>query len=407
MILSLRVRQASLSFKSVLAMALLMPLAARWKEPRARFSQVGFTPFSSPDCRTKSYHSYKLTNIFRSLLRNIKMTKTGPSKSMKRCETDLWELVDAFVDLDHSLGEDAAVPAHIQAEQVVVDQSQSHLTRELCRHRRHFTGVMVGFVIEVILAVQVGAVVSVGLSLWTQNTRESANQKKWSGWGHHVHLKVLLHLLPYLILLNRRVVAMLTLSVNIGYLFCNKTHVGGDEVERDGGNPREGQEGIGRVVHWHWPQSGYKEMMISNKVWQIHLSTAKRWLIQGNFYMAEYQTSSCHNVNVEPNPIKILWPWKLVIYLRIGLPVTFSHHIVHGARTKRTLHLCGRGKVNANTAGLCRTGSALGALLLRCYLFHRALEEAVEQWTCWGHKAPTTWRGDKLSQLIVTEKHLR
>lgn len=87
-------------------------------------------------------------------------------------KTDLRELADAFVDLAHSLGEDAAVLTHVQFEQVVVDQSQSHLPGELGRHRRQFTSLMVGFVVEVILVVQDGAVVSVGLSLMKRNTRK-------------------------------------------------------------------------------------------------------------------------------------------------------------------------------------------------------------------------------------------
>lgn len=54
----------------------------------------------------------------------------------------------------------------------------------------------------------------------------------------------------------------------------------------------------------------------------------------------------------------------------------------------RGLFTCAAGeiKVNINTAGLCRTQHQVGC----CYLFHRALEEAVEQRTCRGHKAPTT-----------------
>lgn len=79
--------------------------------------------------------------------------------------TDLSKLADAFVDPAHNRVEDFAVSNHVQSEQVVVGQSQSHLASELGRHRRHFTGFMAGLVVEVILAVQAGAVVSVGLSL--------------------------------------------------------------------------------------------------------------------------------------------------------------------------------------------------------------------------------------------------
>ncbi len=50
------------------------------------------------------------------------------------------------------------------------------------------------------------------------------------------------------------------LSVNVSCLFCFKTHIGGDEVERDGGDSREGQEGIGRVVHGHRPKSKHITM---------------------------------------------------------------------------------------------------------------------------------------------------
>lgn len=39
------------------------------------------------------------------------------------------------------------------------------------------------------------------------------------------------------------------------------------------------------------------------------------------------------------------WLHILFIYLRIGLPFAFSHHIVNRARTKRTLHLHGRDKL--------------------------------------------------------------
>lgn len=53
------------------------------------------------------------------------------------------------------------------------------------------------------------------------------------------------------------------LSVNVGCLFCTNTHFGRDEVERDGGNPREGQEGIGRVVHRHWPHSAHMVKLLN------------------------------------------------------------------------------------------------------------------------------------------------
>lgn len=87
------------------------------------------------------------------------------NESIKRQETDLFELADSSVDPPHGTGDDAAVTTHVQVEQAVVDQSQSHLSGELRRHGRHLTGVMVGLVVEVIHAVQVGAVVSVSLNL--------------------------------------------------------------------------------------------------------------------------------------------------------------------------------------------------------------------------------------------------
>lgn len=75
-----------------------------------------------------------------------------------------------MVSTRHGLSEVAAVLAHIQVENVVVDESQSHLASELCRQRCDLTGAMVSLVIEVIFAVQFGAVVSVGLGLLFRNT---------------------------------------------------------------------------------------------------------------------------------------------------------------------------------------------------------------------------------------------
>lgn len=46
-----------------------------------------------------------------------------------------------------------------------MDEPQSHLAGELGRQRRHLTGAVVGLVSQVVHAVQVGAVVLVGLSL--------------------------------------------------------------------------------------------------------------------------------------------------------------------------------------------------------------------------------------------------
>lgn len=46
MILSLRMRHASWSVRSVLPMAVLMPDVALWKLPLAWFSQVGLTFFN-------------------------------------------------------------------------------------------------------------------------------------------------------------------------------------------------------------------------------------------------------------------------------------------------------------------------------------------------------------------------
>lgn len=41
-------------------------------------------------------------------------------------------------------------------------------------------------------------------------------------------------------------------------------------MERDGGNPRDGQEGIGRVVNGHWPHSAHMvrslNMIINNSL---------------------------------------------------------------------------------------------------------------------------------------------
>lgn len=95
----------------------------------------------------------------------MNLEKKKSNESIKRHETDLSELADSSVDQPHGIGDDAAVTTHVQVEQTVVDQSQSHLASELRRHRRHLTGVMVGLVVEVIHAVQVGAVVSVSLNL--------------------------------------------------------------------------------------------------------------------------------------------------------------------------------------------------------------------------------------------------
>lgn len=78
------------------------------------------------------------------------MVHVKNSEKKRLEEADLYELVDAFVDCGHRLADKAAVPAHIQLEQVVVDQSHCHVSSELRRCRRHFTGVMVGLVIEVI-----------------------------------------------------------------------------------------------------------------------------------------------------------------------------------------------------------------------------------------------------------------
>lgn len=70
----------------------------------------------------------------------------------------------------HRLGDDAAVAAHVQPQQVVVDQSQRHLSGELGSQHRHIRSVVVGLVVEVVHVVHVGAVVRVGHGLGTNGT---------------------------------------------------------------------------------------------------------------------------------------------------------------------------------------------------------------------------------------------
>lgn len=81
------------------------------------------------------------------------------------CGTDQGELADALVGGEYGLVEDAVVAAHVQAEQVVVDQPQGHVTGHLGRQGRDLRCALAGLVVQVVLGVQVGAVVGVGLGL--------------------------------------------------------------------------------------------------------------------------------------------------------------------------------------------------------------------------------------------------
>lgn len=52
------------------------------------------------------------------------------------------------------------------------------------------------------------------------------------------------------------------------------------------------------------------------------------------------------------------WIYKQFPHLHIGLPLCFSHHVVHGAFADRTLHLCGPDSSQSihNLIGLWRSG---------------------------------------------------
>lgn len=74
-------------------------------------------------------------------------------------------MADAEVDPSHNVGEDGAISTHVESQQPVMDQTQSHLASKLGRDCSHFTGMLVSLVIQVILVVKVSTIVSVGLSL--------------------------------------------------------------------------------------------------------------------------------------------------------------------------------------------------------------------------------------------------
>lgn len=82
-----------------------------------------------------------------------------------RPETHLIEMADVFVDLEHGIAEDTAVLTQVQSEQLTVCLSQSHQASKPGSPWCHFTGLVVGVVVEVIAIVQIGAIVSVGLNL--------------------------------------------------------------------------------------------------------------------------------------------------------------------------------------------------------------------------------------------------
>lgn len=63
MSLSLRMRHASWSLRSVFLMATLTSFAALVKLPLARTNQFGFTSFNWPDCRRQSTNVYMSANV--------------------------------------------------------------------------------------------------------------------------------------------------------------------------------------------------------------------------------------------------------------------------------------------------------------------------------------------------------
>lgn len=75
-----------------------------------------------------------------------------------------------FVDSRHSLGESFAVPVYIQAQQVVMNQVQGHLTSKLRCYHRDLVGLMVGFIVKAVHGVQLSAIISVDLRLKWRNT---------------------------------------------------------------------------------------------------------------------------------------------------------------------------------------------------------------------------------------------
>lgn len=95
------------------------------------------------------------------------MDKNETKKSQE--DANLREQPDVFVDARHSLGESFAVPVHIQAQQVVVNQVQGHLTSKLRCYRRDLVGLIVGFIVKLVHGVQLSAIISVDLRLKWRN----------------------------------------------------------------------------------------------------------------------------------------------------------------------------------------------------------------------------------------------
>lgn len=89
---------------------------------------------------------------------NLKCESGGKSPNLS-------ELVDPFVDLGNSFCDGAVVSAHIQTQQVVMDQTQHHQAGELRRRGRDVAGALARSVVQVVHVVQAGAVVRVRLGL--------------------------------------------------------------------------------------------------------------------------------------------------------------------------------------------------------------------------------------------------
>lgn len=147
--------------------------------------------------------------------------------------THLGELEEAFVHAKYSLLDKGAVATCVQSQQVVVNQAQGHLGSQLGRRRSHLAGLLASLVVQVILVVQVGAVVDIRISL----LRKKGKTKEEDHHHHH-------HSVPH----QAESVDELR-SRNISPVLG--AHIFGDEVERDGRNPSECQERVRRVLHLH------------------------------------------------------------------------------------------------------------------------------------------------------------
>lgn len=147
MILLLRVRQASLLLRSVLAMVVVMLIAARMQEPSASFSQPTSTSVSIPDYKTAT------------------PVNASPHFRVSVAMTHLSEVDNVFVHAASGCTHYTSKVIHVHFQHLGVGQPQGHQTSQLGGPRRHLTGPLVGIVVEVIAAVQVGAVVRVALCL--------------------------------------------------------------------------------------------------------------------------------------------------------------------------------------------------------------------------------------------------